>query len=321
VDAAREVELYRLLLFTRRFEERVSRLHRLGKILGGVYSGLGQEAVCVGACAPLGPGDFVFPLHRDLGMFLARGVEPRRLMAQLMGRATGLSRGKDSFLHGGDLERGVFGATSMLASTLPVACGVAWTFRRRRQPHVSVAVFGEGAASRGDFHEALNFAAVHRLPCLFLCENNRYAYSTPIELQMAVEDVADRAAGYGMRGAVCSGNDLHAVLEAVHKGLARARAGQGPTLLECKTYRFRGHSEHDPARYRSDEELAEWRARDPIQRWEVFLGARGHDVAKLRARLEAELDGIIDDAVTWAENSPYPAGPEALEDLTATPLS
>jgi TPP-dependent pyruvate/acetoin dehydrogenase alpha subunit len=317
VDSQRDIALYRHLLLIRRFEERVSRLHRQNQILGGVYSGLGQEAVAVGVCAPLGDGDMVFPVHRDLGMFLVRGVEPRALMAQLMGRATGLSKGKDSFLHAGDLARGVFGATSMLASTLPVACGVGWANKIRHRPGVAVAVFGEGASSRGDFHEALNFAGIHRLPVVFVCENNRYAYSTPIALQMAVENVADRAAGYGMKGTVCQGNDLHSVLEAMDRALHRARAGEGPTLLECKTYRFHGHSEHDPARYRDAEELGEWTARDPIQLWEIVLANQGADVPALRARLSAEVDAIIDDAVSFAEASPFPEGPEAMTDLYA----
>src|SRR5216684_2538871 len=192
-----ELQLYYWMKLIRGFEDRVSRLHRQNKILGGVYSGAGQEAIVTGVCAPLQEGDLVAPLHRDLGVFLMRGVDPGRLMAQLMGKETGLSRGKDSFLHGGDLEHAVFGSTSMLGSSLPVA----------------VAFFGEGAASRGDVHEAMNFAGVHKLPVVFVCENNRYAYSTPLEKQMAIEDVADRAVAYGFRGHVVSGNDLLAVVQ------------------------------------------------------------------------------------------------------------
>ncbi len=192
-----ELQLYYWMKLIRAFEERVSRLHRQNKILGGVYSGAGQEAIVTGICAPLQEGDFVAPLHRDLGVFLMRGVEPGRLMAQLMGKEAGLSRGKDSFLHGGDLEHGIFGSTSMLGSSLPVAVGAALKFQIKKDKQVAVAFFGEGASSRGDVHEAMNFAGVRKLPVIFACENNRYAYSTPLEKQMAIEDVASRADAYG----------------------------------------------------------------------------------------------------------------------------
>src|SRR5579863_8530474 len=223
-----ELNLYYWMKLIRAFEDRVSRLHRQNKILGGVYSGAGQEAIVTGICAPLHEGDFVAPLHRDLGVFLMRGVEPGRLMAQLMGRESGLSRGKDSFLHGGDLERGIFGSTSMLGSSLPVAVGAALKFQIKKEKHVAVAFFGEGASSRGDVHEAMNFAGVRKLPVIFVCENNRYAYSTPLEKQMAIEDVAARAEAYGFRGHVVSGNDLLAVLDVAEPVLAKARNGGGP---------------------------------------------------------------------------------------------
>src|SRR5207253_6548715 len=195
-----ELQLYYWMKLIRGFEDRVSRLHRQNKILGGVYSGAGQEAIVTGVCAPLQEGDLVAPLHRDLGVFLLRGVDPGKLMAQLMGKETGLSRGKDSGLHGGDLEHGIYGSTSMLGSSLPVAVGAALKFRMKREKNIAVAFFGEGAASRGDVHEAMNFAGVHKLPVLFVCENNRFAYSTPLEKQMAIEDVAARAQGYGFPG-------------------------------------------------------------------------------------------------------------------------
>ena len=250
-----ELQLYYWMKLVRAFEERVSRLHRQNKVFGGVYSGAGQEAIIVGICAFLREGDFVAPLHRDLGVFLVRGVDPGRLMAQLMGKETGLSRGKDSFLHGGDLEHGIFGSTSMLGSSLPIAVGAALKFRMKREKNIAVAFFGEGASSRGDVHEAMNFAGVHKLPVLFVCENNRYAYSTPLEKQMAIEDVADRAQAYGFKGHVVSGNDLLAVLEVTERVVARIRNGEAPALIECKTYRYRGHSEHDAALYRDQEEL------------------------------------------------------------------
>ncbi len=274
----------------------------------------------VGVCYDLHKEDFIAPLHRDLGAFLVKGVDPKLLMAQLLGKKTGLSKGKDSFLHGGDLSRGVFGATSMLAATLPVVVGAALKFKMKREPHVAIGFFGEGASSRGDFHEALNFAGVHQLPAVFVCENNHYAFSTPQRLQMAIEDVADRAEGYGFKGVVCSGNDLHSVLGRATQAVARAREGGGPTLIECKTYRHHGHSEHDMATYRTADELIQWESRDPILRWEIFLEKRGYDTKKLQAEIEAECEGILEEALRFAEESPFPEGKEALEDLYAMPI-
>src|ERR1700719_937606 len=281
-----ELQLYYWMKLIRGFEDRVSRLHRQNKILGGVYYGAGQEAIVTGTCAPLQEGDFVAPLHRDLGVFLMRGVEPGRLMAELMGKETGLSRGKDSFLHGGDLEHGIFGSTSMLGSSLPVAVGAALKFKLKKDKNIAVAFFGEGAASRGDVHEAMNFAGVHKLPVMFVCENNRFAYSTPLEKQMAIEDVADRAEAYGFPGHVVSGNDLLAVVAVAERLAERMRRGSGPELVECKTYRYRGHSEHDPALYRDKNELIEWQARDPIPQYEFFLEKKGHDMKRLREEVD-----------------------------------
>jgi TPP-dependent pyruvate/acetoin dehydrogenase alpha subunit len=312
-----ELQLYYWMKLIRAFEERVSRLHRQNKILGGVYSGAGQEAIVTGICAPLQEGDFVAPLHRDLGVFLMRGVEPGRLMAQLMGKETGLSRGKDSFLHGGDMEHGIFGSTSMLGSSLPVAVGAALKFQIKKDKQVAVAFFGEGASSRGDVHEAMNFAGVRKLPVIFACENNRYAYSTPLEKQMAIEDVASRADAYGFKGHVVSGNDLLAVVQISERVINRVREGGGPELIECKTYRYRGHSEHDPALYRDKEELVEWESRDPIPRFEFYLEKKGHDVKRIREEVDERTHQVVQQAVDFAEQSPLPEANEALEDLYA----
>lgn len=312
-----ELQLYYWMKLIRAFEERVSRLHRQNKIFGGVYSGAGQEAIVAGICAFLSEGDFIAPLHRDLGVFLVRGVDPGRLMAQLMGKETGLSRGKDSFLHGGDLEHGIFGSSSMLGSSLPIAVGAALKFRMKREKNIAVAFFGEGASSRGDVHEAMNFAGVHKLPVLFVCENNRYAYSTPLEKQMAIEDVADRAEAYGFKGHVVSGNDLLAVLDVTERVVARLRNGDGPSLIECKTYRYRGHSEHDAALYRDQEELIEWQSRDPIPRYELFLEKKGHDVKRIREQIDERTQKVVQEAVDFAEQSPMPKPEEVLEDLLA----
>jgi 2-oxoisovalerate dehydrogenase E1 component len=299
-------ELYYKLYLVRLFDERVSTLHRQNKVVGGVYSGIGQEAVVVGACHPLREGDLVFPLHRDMGVFLMRGVDPSRLMAQILGRRDGLSGGRDSFLHTGDLNRGVIGATSMLGATLPVATGAAMGFKTQGKENVAVAFFGEGSTSRGDFHEALNFAGIHNLPVIYVCENNQYAFTTPIRMQMPVETVAERADAYGIKRARTNGNDLNRVLDEMEKAIARAREGEGPTLIECVTYRIKGHSEHDPAKYREAIEVVEWGARDPIELWELYLHKRGFDLDKLREETMAKASAIIDAAVAFAEASPPP---------------
>ena len=195
--------------------------------------------------------------------------------------------------------------------------GFALKFRLRKESHVALAYFGEGAASRGDVHEAMNFAGIHKLPLIFVCENNHYAYSTPIELQMAIPNVADRAAAYGFKGLICDGNDLSAVIEAMAVALKRARSGEGPTLIECKTYRISGHSEHDAAKYRNKAEIEEWQKKDPVLRWEAVLEKRGQNLAKLRPEIEAETQRIVADAVTFAEADADPQASEALEDLYA----
>jgi TPP-dependent pyruvate/acetoin dehydrogenase alpha subunit len=316
----KERELYFWLRLIREFEERVSALDKQGRIQGGVYSGKGQEAVVVGVCHELRSDDWIFPLHRDLGAFLVKGADPKRLMAQIFGRRDGFSKGKDSFLHGGDFSHCIFGSTSMLGATLPVAVGTAYAFRIRKEDRVAIAFFGEGASSRGDVHEAMNFAGIYKLPVVFVCENNFYAYSTPQELQFAIEDVSDRGPGYGFTKEVCSGNDLHSVMKAAKKAIDRARGGGGPTYLEAKTYRYHGHSEHDRATYRSEEELITWESRDPIEHWEVYLEKRKYDRAAIQAETMQQARAVVDSAVAFADASPWPEGPEAMEDLYATPI-
>ena len=308
--------LYYLKL-VRAFEERLSILYRQGKVTGGIFSGVGQEAIVVGSCFSLHQEDYICPLHRDLGAFLVKGVDPKIMMAQIFGRKNGLSRGKDPYLHSGVPELGIFGSTSMLGANLPVACGIALSFKMRRRDQVVLAFFGEGASNVGDVHEAMNFAGVHRLPVLFLCENNLYAYSTPIEKAVAIEDVSDRASAYGFPGTISSGNDLLAVYQAVQRAIARARRGEGPTLLEFKTYRWHGHSEHDKAFYRSDEEFLEWKSRDPIPRYEFYLREKKILTPEILEEIAQRVGKEVEEAVEFAEKSPFPQGSEALKDLYA----
>src|SRR6266566_4022536 len=288
------LEMFYWLKLIRAFDERLSILVRQGQVKSGVYTGIGQEAIIVGTGYALRKADYVCPLHRDLGTFLIRGVEPRVMMAQMFGKAAGLSKGRDSALHSGVSELGIFGSTSMLGANLPVAAGLGLTFKMEKTDNVVVAYFGEGASNTGDFHEALNFAGVQRLPIVFVCENNLYAYSVPVEKSMAIDDVADRAESYGFEGVAINGNDVLAVYQATQGALARARGGQGPTLIECKTYRWHGHSEHDKAFYRTDEELAMWKSRDPIPTFTTYLRARhvldDKQEQEINARVEATID-------------------------------
>src|SRR5947207_6013758 len=241
------LDMFYWLKLMRAFDLRLSILVKQGKVRSGVYTGIGQEAIIVGTCFALRKEEFVCPLHRDLGSFLMKGVDARTMMSQMFGKATGLSKGRDSALHSGVTELGIFGNTSMLGANLPVAAGLALTFKMEKTDNIVVAYFGEGASNTGDFHEALNFAGVQRLPILFVCENNQYAYSVPVEKSMAIDDVADRASSYGFDGVAINGNDVLAVYQATQGALARASSGGGPTRAACKTYRWHGHSRHDTA--------------------------------------------------------------------------
>src|SRR5437867_10588713 len=311
------LEMFYWLKLIRAFDERLSILVKQGKVRSGVYTGIGQEAIIVGTCYGLRREDYICPLHRDLGAFLMKGVEPGVMMSQMFGKTAGLSKGRDSALHSGVPDLGIFGNTSMLGANLPVAAGLAFTFKMEKTDNVVIAYFGEGASNTGDFHEALNFAGVHQLPVVFICENNQYAYSVPSEKSMAIDDVADRAHGYGFDGVAINGNDVLAVYQATLGALARARGGDGPTLVECKTYRWHGHSEHDKAFYRSDEELAMWKSRDPIPTFTTYLRDRHVLTDEKMKEIEARVAQTIDDAVEFASSSPDPNPEDAVTDLYA----
>jgi TPP-dependent pyruvate/acetoin dehydrogenase alpha subunit len=298
---------------TRAFDDRVLAIHKQGKIAGGSFSQLGHEAISVGAALALEAGDVVAPMHRDLGAYLIRGMTPRRMMAQYFGRATGVTGGRDGNTHGcGDLSLGIIGYISHLPASMPVAVGAAMALARRGEGRVAMTFFGDGSSSEGLCHESLNWAAVFNVPIVFICENNQYAYSTPLARQMRIADLADRAAGYGFPGVVVDGNDFFAVHEAAVEAVARARAGGGPALIECKTMRMRGHAIHDNMAYVPRELLDEWRQRDPIARFESALRDQSLlDDARL-AELNARITAEIDDAERYAEASPYP-DPATLE--------
>src|ERR687884_389733 len=309
------LEMFYWLKLIRAFDERLSKLVRQGQVRSGVYTGIGQEAIIVGTCYGLRREDFICPLHRDLGAFLMKGVQPRVMMSQMFGKATGLSKGRDSALHSGANELGIFGNTSMLGANLPVAAGLGYTFKMEKADNVVIAYFGEGASNVGDFHEALNFAGVQQLPIVFICENNQYAYSVPLEKTMAIDDVAIRAEGYGFEGVAINGNDVLAVYQAMQGALARARGGDGPTLIECKTYRWHGHSEHDKAFYRTKEELAMWKSRDPLTTFTTYLEHMSVLTAEKLKDVESKVKTTIDDAVEFAMSDADPDQSDAVSDL------
>jgi TPP-dependent pyruvate/acetoin dehydrogenase alpha subunit len=302
----------------REVEDRIERkLYRQGKIVGGVYVGRGQEAIPVGIGLLAGPEDVLFPSHRDLALFLIRGVHPRNIFAQYMGRIGGLTRGRDGNMHMGDMKLNIVAIISAMAASVPVAAGAALALKYKGTKNVAFCFFGDGATSRGDWHEGVNFAAVQKLPVVYVCNNNQYAYSTPLSKQMACANVADRGASYGIPAEIVDGNDVLAVHEAGKRAAAHARAGLGPYLIECKTFRMTGHSAHDPADYVPKRLFDEWAAKDPIPRLErLMVENRWAKPAEID-RMYADIDREIDEAIAWAEQSPFPDPSELLDNVYA----
>jgi TPP-dependent pyruvate/acetoin dehydrogenase alpha subunit len=317
IKRADYLQMYYYLRLTRTLEDRITALYRQGRIVGGCYTSNGMEAIAVGYASALEPNDILAPYHRDMGGFLIRGITPGEVVAQYLGKRTGPTKGKDGNVHIGDLKRGVIGFVSHLADNLPVATGIALAFKMRGEARVVATNTGDGGTSRGDFHEAMNFAAVRQLPVVFLCNNNQYAYSTPLKLQMAIPDVVDRAKAYGMPGEIVDGNDLEAVYLATKRAVGRARAGKGPTFIECKTMRMHGHSEHDSAKYVPRDLLEAWKQKDPIVRTERRLRSLGYADEAVFREVEDRVKKEIEEAVQFGEQSPYPNGPEVLDGVFA----
>jgi TPP-dependent pyruvate/acetoin dehydrogenase alpha subunit len=313
IDPQVHRKMFYYMVLTRELEDRIERkLYRQGKIVGGVYVGRGQESIGVGSCILTRQDDVICPSHRDMGAFLIRGMSPQRILAQYMGRRSGYTRGKDGNMHMGDLGLNLVAFVSMLADNVPVAAGIGLAFKMRKQQNVVLCYFGDGATSRGDWHEGVNLAAVHRLPVVFLCNNNQYAYSTPLSLQMAVQNVADRAVAYGIPGVIVDGNDVLAVYEATRAAIERARAGLGPTLLECKTFRMTGHSAHDDAGYVPKTLFAEWHKKDPIYRYQQVLTESEIMSLDEISDLHTSVVSEVEQAVDWAQANPYPDPEECL---------
>jgi pyruvate dehydrogenase E1 component alpha subunit/2-oxoisovalerate dehydrogenase E1 component alpha subunit len=299
-------EIYYYLHLNRRVDEQLTLLYRQGKVVGGVYSGLGQEAVSVGSAYALEPQDVLGPVIRNVGAMLIRGYRPRDLFLQYMARQDGPTNGRDANTHFGDVARGVIAPISMLGETVPLMAGIALAAKLHRENRVALAYVGDGASSTGPFHEGMNFAAVQKLPLLIIAENNGWAYSTPTSKQMAVLNMADRAPGYGILSAMVDGNDVLAVYAATRKAAEHARRGGGPVLIECKTMRMKGHAEHDDARYVPKQEFEKWQKKDPLRCFEKYLVAKRQMTAQEKASIEARIDQKIREDVAFAEASPLP---------------
>lgn len=305
--------LYYMVLM-RELEERIElKLYRQGKVQGGCYTGRGQEAIPVGSAILSRPEDWLTPSHRDMAALLIRGITPREILAQYLGRATGLTKGRDGNMHMGCARRRCVPIISSIGASIPVAGGLALAMRYRGEDGVVFNYSGDGASSRGDWHEGLNMAAVMDLPIVYLCNNNLYAYSTPLDKQMKVQDIADRVAAYGIPSEIVDGNDVLAIHAATERAVEHARSGKGPYFIECKTFRMSGHSAHDPADYVPDSLRAEWARKDPIlaleKRMVEELGADEQLFADTRSKVLAEVDA----AVEWALAQPFP-DPATLED-------
>ncbi len=311
-------DLYYYLRLNRRVDEQLAALYRQGKVVGGVYSSLGQEAISVGTAYALEPQDVIAPMIRNVGATLMRGYRPRDIFLQYMARLDGPTGGRDANTHFGDLARGVVAPISMLGELVPVMAGVALAAKMRGEKRVALTYVGDGASSTGPFHEGMNFAAVEKLPLLVIAENNGWAYSTPVEKQMAVCDMAERGKAYGIPATTVDGNDVLAVYRATRTAAARARRGAGPALIECKTMRMKGHAEHDDARYVPKQVFEAWRKKDPILRFEKYLNGEKLMTAKEKSAIEERVEKEIRADVEFAEASPLPPPESAARPVWAS---
>jgi TPP-dependent pyruvate/acetoin dehydrogenase alpha subunit len=311
------IGLYRSMLVTRLLEEAGHTLYKQGRIPGSFYTGRGNEAASVGVAAAMEPEDVAAPLHRNVGVHLVRGTEPWRILANYLGRTDGPSRGRDGNVHFGELEHGQITIVSHLPAMLPVVVGCALAFRMRREPRVAVGWFGDGSSARGDTHEAMNFAATRRLPVVFVCDNNQWAYSTPTYLEYACERLAERGRAYGFEGAVVDGTDVLAVYREAKRAITTARAGGGPTLIESVTMRMEGHAVHDDAAYVPREMLSAWAERDPVERYRSWLAERAAFTDDEEAALRDQVAALLREALDRAEASALPDAAAEAEEVYA----
>jgi pyruvate dehydrogenase E1 component alpha subunit len=301
----------------RAFEEKADELYALGKIHGTMHLSIGQEAMAVGAIAALRPEDYILSTHRGHGHCIAKGADVKLMMAEFMGKETGYCRGRGGSMHIADMEGGNLGANGVVGGGIGMAVGAGLSIKMRATGQVLLCFFGDGAANRGIFHEALNMAAIWTLPVVYLCENNQYGMSMSVERALPIEDIANRAAAYNMPGVVVDGNDVLAVYEATLEAVERARGGGGPSLIEGKTYRWKGHSKSDQERYRTKEEVEAWKERCPIHRFRArLINEKVIDEAEA-SRMAEEARRLIEEAVAFGEASPEPSVETILEGVYA----
>jgi len=309
--------MYERMLKIRHFENRVKDLFAAGEMPGFVHLYLGEEAVAVGACASLNDNDYITSTHRGHGHIIAKGGDMKRMMAELYGKATGYNKGKGGSMHIADPHLGILGANGIVGAGLPIATGAALSAKLRKSGQVAVCFFGDGASNQGTFHESINIASAFDLPAVYVCENNLYAVGTRQSDVRKVEDIADRGVGYAIPGLAVDGNNVIAVYEACKEAVDRARAGMGPTLIECKTYRWRTHFEGEPDTYRPPEEVAAWIKREPIAPYRKSLIEQGTLTAAEAEGIEAQVVKELDEAVEFARHSPLPEPESALSGLWA----
>jgi pyruvate dehydrogenase E1 component alpha subunit len=309
------IEMYSNMVQIRLFEERVAELFGAGKIPGFVHLYVGEEAVATGVCASLRPTDYITSTHRGHGHLISKGGDIKLMMAELFGKKTGYCKGKGGSMHIADVELGILGANGIVGGGPPLAAGAALAAQYQGRDDIAVCFFGDGASNQGTTHEAMNLASCWKLPVVFVNENNLYGISSCTLNSMCVADIADRASAYDMPGVVVDGNDVMAVYEAAQEGINRARKGEGPCLIECKTYRHRGHFEGDPCAYRNDDELNEWKDKDPLPRFESKLLEMDVLTPDKVSDIRGSIENALAEAVTYAEQSPFPEADEILEDV------
>lgn len=303
---SRSFDLYRVMRLIRRFEEVASQLLVEGKIPASLHSSVGQEAVAAGVCAALEPSDLIVSNHRGHGHCIAKGLDVRTMMAELMGKAAGSNNGRGGSMHVADPTLGILGANGIVGAGIPVALGAAYACRVRESGQIVACFFGDGAANEGGCHEAMNIAALWQLPLIFVCEHNAYAEMTPQKVHAPIRDIALRAAGYDMPGEIVDGNDILAVCAAAEAAAARARRGEGPTLVECKTYRVRGHFEGDPQRYKPADEQAQWKERDPLTLFRARLTGLEEVATATIDQIDIDVERLVREAAVFAEAAPLP---------------
>ncbi len=315
IEKEKLIDMYRVMVRIRTFEDRVFKEFAAGNIPGFVHLYAGEEAIAAGACANLRPDDYITSTHRGHGHLIAKGGKTDRMMAELYGKKTGYNRGKGGSMHIAEVDIGILGADAIVAAGIPIAGGAALSAQMRGTDQVTLCFFGDGATNTTRFHEGVNLASIWKLPIVYVIENNVYAETTPVSYAMNIPNIADRAVAYGIPGKTVDGNDVLAVHEVVGEALARARKGEGPTLVECKTCRYYGHYEGDTQTYRTKQEFEECRKRDPIPRFRKKLIKMGVLTEKDADKINQEMLEELDKAVKFAEESPFPEPRETLEDV------